>query len=598
MTDATLTAGQGLLVQESVFAPSVASPGMGGDDTLTPIDLYLRSQQELTAVDRFSRLHDDDASSHLQPAQARYYQDLIPLGPPGEGQQYAFSVDLDSCTGCKSCVTACHSLNGLDEGESFRSAGLLIGARDRSDGVGDGLEPWQQTVTTACHHCIDPACLKGCPVDAYEKDPVTGIVRHLDDQCIGCSYCTLTCPYEVPRYNARLGIVRKCDMCSDRLAVGEAPACVQGCPTHAISVEVIDRSTALAALVDQPGVALVPNAPPSSLTLPTTSYRSLRPMPAQAVAGDHHSLRPSHSHLPLAVMLVLTQVSVGAFVADLMLRAVASDVFAATIRPYAAAGALIVAVLALGASTFHLGRPLHAWRAVLGLGHSWLSREIVTFSVFAAAAAAYAGAVWRSLSPALVTILGSFVVISGVAGVLCSAMIYAVTGRRWWRLAVTAPKFVLTAAATGPALALTLGGFALAVSPTGAGAVEGGALRSAVPLLGVIVLATVAKLALEGVVLLHLRDATFTDERRTAILLTDDLRTLSVRRVTAALIGGVVLPLVLVGLWSEPVTSTTTLPWSLVLLSITLGLLVAGELAERRCFFSAVSAPRMPGALS
>src|SRR5204863_9647202 len=100
----------------------------------------------------------------------------------------------------------------LEEGGAWRVASLVDGLRV------DNALAFQQTVTSACHHCVDPACLSGCPVDAYEKDPVTGIVKHLDDQCIGCSYCTLTCPYEVPSFNHRLGIVRKCDMCSDRLA--------------------------------------------------------------------------------------------------------------------------------------------------------------------------------------------------------------------------------------------------------------------------------------------------------------------------------------------------------------------------------------------
>ena len=49
---------------------------------------------------------------------------------------------------------------------------------------------------------------------AGAKEPLTGIVKHLDDQCIGCKYCTLMCPYDVPHYNQKQGIVRKCDMCS------------------------------------------------------------------------------------------------------------------------------------------------------------------------------------------------------------------------------------------------------------------------------------------------------------------------------------------------------------------------------------------------
>jgi Fe-S-cluster-containing hydrogenase component 2 len=160
------------------------------------LDQTLDEQQQLTAVERFTRHHDQGAT----PTQERYYRDLIPLGRPGPGQQYAFEVDLDVCTGCKACVAACHSLNGLDEGEVWRTVGLLLG------GTADA--PVQQTVTTSCHHCVDPACMRGCPVKAYEKDPVTGIVRHLDDQCIGCQYCTLMCPYDAPKYSASRGIVR------------------------------------------------------------------------------------------------------------------------------------------------------------------------------------------------------------------------------------------------------------------------------------------------------------------------------------------------------------------------------------------------------
>src|SRR6266542_2974885 len=200
----------------------------------TLIDDLLEEQQRLTAVERFARKHE----RHDLPAQARYYRDLIPLERPVAGEQYAFAVDLDACTGCKACVSACHSLNGLDDDEAWRQVTLLTGER--------AGRPFQQHMTAACHHCVDPACMDGCPVDAYEKDPLTGIVSHLDDQCIGCSYCTLTCPYEVPAYDHRRGIVRKCDMCTGRLEVGEAPACVQGCPNAAISITVVDVAAVVA----------------------------------------------------------------------------------------------------------------------------------------------------------------------------------------------------------------------------------------------------------------------------------------------------------------------------------------------------------------
>src|SRR5262245_56205377 len=341
---------------------------------------YLREQQKLTAVERFSQRHEAEA---LAPG-ARYYRDLLPLEKPGPGQQLAFEVDLDACSGCKACVTACHHLNGLDddEGETWRSVGLLHGGMPEA--------PVQQTVSTACHHCVDPACMKGCPVGAYEKDPVTGVVKHLDDQCIGCQYCTLTCPYEVPQYSKKRGIVRKCDMCSERLAVGEPPACVQACPNEAISIGVVDKAQVLE---DAQGEAFLPGAPPPTVTVPTTTYKTRRAMPRNVLPADFHRVRSSHQHFPLVVLLVLTQLSVGTFVADLVMAGFGGGPLDIG-RPHRSLLALAMGLLALGASTFHLGRPAYAFRAVLGIRTSWMSREVLAFGLFAGSAMIQAALYW------------------------------------------------------------------------------------------------------------------------------------------------------------------------------------------------------------
>lgn len=355
----------------------------------TPISRYLAEQSQLTAVDRFSQRHDAGAV----PAMTALYRDLLPASPPGDGQQYAFDVDLDACTGCKACVSACHSLNGLDAGESWRAV---------------------TTVTASCHHCIDPACLAGCPVDAYEKDPVTGIVSHLDDQCIGCSYCTLTCPYEVPRFNDRLGIVRKCDMCKDRLGEGEAPACVQGCPNEAIRITVVETAGAIAAAAD---TWLFAGAPPSRITNPTTVYRGTKTQ--RADQPD----RAGAAHTPLVVMLVLTQFAVGMFGLTLL-------------RGLNPLVGLVTALVAFGASIGHLGRPQYAYRAWIGLRHSWLSREVVAFGGFMGLGVVYA------LTSSQLAGIAAFA--AGLAGVFSSVMVYVVTRRRTWRFIVTAAKFTAT----------------------------------------------------------------------------------------------------------------------------------------------------------
>ena len=105
---------------------------------------------------------------------------------------------------------------------------------------------------------------------------------------------------------------------------------------------------------------------------------------------------------PLIVMLVLTQLSVGAFLIHLLLESLLDEQSAAALRPVQTLSALAFGLLALAASTLHLGRPQFAYRAVIGLKHSWLSREIVAFGAFAGAALLYAVSTWvASLSPAV-----------------------------------------------------------------------------------------------------------------------------------------------------------------------------------------------------
>ncbi len=587
-------------------APRTGEPRTGGQDGPAPVErgvdliaMLLAEQADLTAVDKFSRHQDQDPLRHdSKPAQSRYYESLLPASPPGPGQQYAFEVDLDRCSGCKACVTACHSLNGLDDGEAWREVGLLHGGGQSPNGPGATL----QHVTTACHHCLQPACMSACPTNAYEKDPVTGIVRHLDDQCFGCQYCTLACPYDVPKYHAGKGIVRKCDMCSDRLSAGEAPACVQACPHEAIAIRTVDQASVVEhAEAD----AFLPGAPDPDYTLPTTVYKTERVLPRNLLPADYYAVRREHAHWPLAIMLTLTQLSVGAFLVEALLRegvggaAGVDGVPGRTLPdPVHAIFSLGWGLLALGASTMHLGRPHLAFRAALGLRHSWLSREIVAFGLFAPLAMLYAGLTWLrpefyEQSDWLPRALGGAVVGAGLLGVACSTMIYVVVRREFWNGPRTTLRFLGTTVLLGIAATLLTGTLSAFLTSRFGAVAATDAANLTRPLAIALAVAAGMKLLYEAATFQHLRDLQFTAMRRTAALMTAALRGPTLVRFGLGLLGGVVLPL-LIAAADPPAAAPGALAATAAVFVLTSG----GELAERFLFFAAVVRQKMPGGMT
>src|SRR5262245_22541085 len=101
----------------------------------------------------------------------------MPARLPRTGEQYRFHVAMGRCIGCKCCVVACNEQNGNPASINWRRVGEIEG----------GFYPAasRSYLSMSCNHCADPTCLSGCPVDAYSKDSVTGIVRHSAEACIG-----------------------------------------------------------------------------------------------------------------------------------------------------------------------------------------------------------------------------------------------------------------------------------------------------------------------------------------------------------------------------------------------------------------------------
>jgi formate dehydrogenase iron-sulfur subunit len=441
------------------------------------------------------------------------------------------------CTGCKACVSACHSLNGLDDDEVWRDVGTLLG--------GKSAPGWQQTITTACHHCEDPGCLNGCPVGAYEKDADTGIVRHLDDQCIGCSYCILKCPYDVPKYSKKRGIVRKCDMCHQRLAEGEAPACVQACPTEAIRIVKVTQEQ-LSPRLFQADIEHSHSALPSSdITRPTTRYVG-REVPTTSFPADQTALLPQHAHWPLVLMLVFTQVGIGLLLG--------SQSTAVTLLGSAIFYAGMVA------SVFHLGQPLKAWRFFLGLRTSWLSREILAFSLFSplpfllSSLPLLPDFPFKSLAASLA---GLSILPLGLLAVFTSVMIYHDTHRALWRFPLGACRFFGTVAsfiALAQLIATPADHFIQALFAASI-------LFKLSPELRILRLASA-------------KNTPWTADLHSARLQLGPLRKILYFRLILASLG------LCIGLLQ---------PW------LALPLLVLAEILERQLFFQSVHAPKMPG---
>jgi Fe-S-cluster-containing dehydrogenase component/DMSO reductase anchor subunit len=364
----------------------------------------------------------------------------MPGRAPGPGEQYRFHVDMGTCIGCKCCVVACNEQNGNPAAVTWRRVVEIEG----------GFYPQasRSYLSMACNHCLDPTCLSGCPVDAYRKDPATGIVAHSAEACIGCQYCTWNCSYGVPQYNPERGVVGKCDMCHGRLRAGDAPACVTACPSGAIRVEIvgIEQWRADARASRRP-----PGLPSSDQSVSTTRVTLPEHLPPNARPVDLVHVAPAEPHWPLIVMTVLTQLSVGAFTTIWLL-----DLLGASSRLGSAAFAsAIVGLLALAASTLHLGRPIYAYRALKMWKRSWLSREVLLFAAFSLVACAYAAALWTELAggPAL----GALTVALGAGGVVASARIYCVPSRPAWNSPFTLVQFGLTAAMLGCLFAAAAG---------------------------------------------------------------------------------------------------------------------------------------------
>ncbi len=166
----------------------------------------------------------------------------------GWPDRYGMLTDTTICIGanCRKCEEACKKVNDLPADDLDLTDNTVFDRSRRTDAnnftiVNQFIVPGESEtsffVKDQCRHCEEPACASACLVGAFTKTP-EGPVVYNPDVCIGCRYCMIACPYNIPAYeyfNAFDPKVRKCTMCYDRIKEGKIPACANICPKEAIT---------------------------------------------------------------------------------------------------------------------------------------------------------------------------------------------------------------------------------------------------------------------------------------------------------------------------------------------------------------------------
>lgn len=320
-----------------------------------------------------------------------------------------FVFDMNRCVGCQACVIACQIENHAIQSEPWRTINTF-------NTFQHPLLPLFH-FSLACNHCEIPLCLEHCPSRAYTKDLLLRTIDHDADRCIGCRYCVWACPYDAPKFIHARGVVEKCTLCKPRIEEGLKPNCASLCPTGALDFGEIDGEPVgrIPGFVDKgirPGIKIIPLRKSGfHHPVPVVDEDGLTNKITQ-LGWSNRSKVTLKQEWPLVVFTILVSILFAALAASIVKPSILDPV-----------AFLATGVAGMTLSTIHLGRRLRAWRALLNIRTSWLSREVLAFLLFLILSAC------SFFVPSSVT-LTLCAVVAGLATLVSVDMVYSIAENR------------------------------------------------------------------------------------------------------------------------------------------------------------------------
>ncbi len=291
--------------------------------------------------------------------------------------QRGFIFDINKCVACQACVLACQieniDLEDFISEEKWKSQVAWREVKTHNSNEHPDLAVFHFSM--ACNHCELAPCMRNCPALAYSLDSDFNAIIHHQESCIGCRYCIMVCPYNAPKYNPFKGIVEKCTLCVGRLSEDKNPACATSCPTGALDYNNIKIEPQFVNGFTETGIK---PAIEIKVLRNETGPKQENLYQAKDIINLKKDLNLNIktknkllSEWPLIVFSLLTTLLVSAF-------------YAAFSKGLQLKLELFVGIALLnGVLSFaHLGKKFLAWRVLLNIRKSWLSREIVAYSLF------------------------------------------------------------------------------------------------------------------------------------------------------------------------------------------------------------------------